>query len=190
NRPTDVIVRINHPKSERGIADAKALKAAGARLLLLPKTETVEEIDAFLSAWGDSDIRLILTIETAKGVLALPRLLSSPAVAGVSWGPYDLAADMGARSVRDETGALHSTFRYVRDRLLVEAAAFGVAIFDTVTAELSDPEMTRRDSLEAAELGFAGKLCIHPSQVEDIRVAFRPSAKQVDWAMRLIAEFG
>ena len=186
----DVIVRINHPAGDRGIRDLQALKDARARRLLLPKTETVQEIDAVCSTWSGGEPELILTIETAKGLIALPHLLAHPAVAGVSWGPYDMAADICARSVRDEAGNLRSTFRYARDRLLLEAAAFAIPVFDTVTVELSDPTMTIRDSAEAAELGFAGKFCIHPSQVDPIRRAFQPSQKQIDWATRLLAESG
>ncbi len=186
----DLVVRINHPSGERGIADVRALKAAGARRLLLPKTETIREIDAVCSTWGSGELEIILTIETAKGLLALPQLLAHPSVAGVSWGPYDMAADIGARSVRDDAGNLHSTFRYARDRLLLDAAAYAIPAYDTVSVELSDPATTRRDSAEAAELGFAGKFCIHPGQVDQIRSAFRPSDRQIDWATRLIAGFG
>jgi citrate lyase subunit beta/citryl-CoA lyase len=38
-------------------------------------------------------------------------------------------------------------------------------------------------------LGYAGKLCIHPSQVALAHDAFRPSAEEVDWAKRLVAAF-
>jgi citrate lyase subunit beta/citryl-CoA lyase len=187
---SEILVRINHPKGQDGLSDVEALRGTGIRRLLLPKTEAPEEIAAVLSAWGEGDPRLIVTIETAKGLSALSSLLSHPSVEGVGWGPYDLAADMGVRSVRDASGRLRSPFRHARDRLLIEAAACGVAAYDTVTVELADPQVTRRDSEEAAELGFAGKFCIHPSQVETILTAFRPSSEQVAWAERLLAGFG
>lgn len=185
----DVVVRINHPTSALGRADIEALRGTGLRRLLLPKTESSTEIATVLSAWG-GDMRLIVTVETAKGLTALSSILSHLCVEGVGWGPYDLAADMGARSVRDASGRLRSPFRHARDRLLIEAAASGVAAYDTVTVELADPAVTRRDSMDAAELGFAGKFCIHPSQVATIRDAFRPSAEQAAWAQRLLAGFG
>jgi len=121
----DVLVRINHPTSHVGLADIEALRSTSLRRLLLSKTESPEEIATVLSAWG-GDLRLIVTIETATGLTALPFILSHPCVEGVSWGPYDLAADIGARSVRDASGQLRSPFRYARDRLLIEAAACGV----------------------------------------------------------------
>lgn len=186
---SDVLVRINHPTTREGMSDVEALRGTGLTRLLLSKTESLEEIAAVVAAWG-GDLRLIVTIETAKGLTTLPTLLSHPCVEGVSWGPYDMAADIGARSVRDAGGQLRSPFRHARDRLLIEAAACGVAVYDTVTVELADPEITRRDSEEAAELGFVGKFCIHPSQIETIRAAFRPSEEQVAWAERLLAGFG
>lgn len=185
----EVLVRINHPNSQTGLADIEALRGTGLRRLLLSKTESAAEIEMLISAWA-SELRVIVTIETAKGLTALPSILSHPCVEGVSWGPYDLAADIGARSVRDASGHLRSPFRYARDRLLIAAAAAGVAVYDTVTVELKDPGITQRDSEEAAELGFAGKFCIHPSQVATIRAAFQPSAEQVGWASRLLDGFG
>ena len=49
---------------------------------------------------------LIATIESAKGLLAVEAIAAHPAVGAISWGPYDLAADLGMRSVRDAVGEL------------------------------------------------------------------------------------
>ena len=36
-------------------------------------------------------------------------------------------------------------------------------------------------------IGFAAKALIHPSHVEVVRQAYRPSAEQIDWANRVLA---
>jgi citrate lyase subunit beta/citryl-CoA lyase len=177
-------VRVNLLSGERGMTDAKAVASAGARLLLLPKTERVEELDRVA---GETGCELIATIETAKGLLAVERIAAHPAVSALSWGPYDLAADMGMRAVRDGTNALLPPLMDARSRLLFAAAAAGKTPLDTVTAELKDAAVIEKDAAEGAILGFRGKFAIHPMQVEPIRRAYRPTPEQVERSRRMLA---
>lgn len=180
-------VRPNLPTTDRGRADIAALAAAGARLMLLPKTESANEIAAVAA---QTDALLIASIETARGTLAMEAICAHPAVAAISWGPYDLAADMGAQAVRDAAGALLSPFAHVRDRLLVVAAAFGKLPIDTVTAELRDPAVITSDAAAGAMLGFRAKFAIHPAQVAPIRAAYAPPEDQVARARRMLDQAG
>jgi len=177
-------VRINLPMTERGRADAEAVANAGVRLLLMPKTESIEELDLVASA---TSCELIATIETARGLLAVEAIAAHPAVRAVSWGPYDLAADLGMRGVRDEAGALLPPLAYARSRMLVAATAARKVALDTVTAELQDPTVIERDAAESALLGFSGKFAIHPAQVGPIRRAYRPPEVEVERSRRLLA---
>lgn len=187
---TDVLVRINDPAGARGRADAEAMRAAGARCVVIGKTETTEQIDV-VAGEGEDGPDIIVTIESARGLLALPVLLSHPAVAGVSWGPYDLAADMGMRDVRDGEGRLLPILLDARNRMLIHAAAARVPAYDTVTAELTDGgAMLARDAGEAALLGCVGKFMIHPSQTGPVRTAFLPTEAEVDRARRLLDAVG
>jgi citrate lyase subunit beta/citryl-CoA lyase len=183
-----VAVRINHPTTERGRADADAVIASGGRILIMPKTESGAEVRAIAALRPKiDDLRLFVTIETATGLLALPEILEAPGVAAVSWGPYDLAADIGARAVRDGAGRLLSLYLHARARILLCAAAARIAAFDTVTTELGDPGVLARDAAEAAILGFAGKFAIHPTQVDVIRRSFCPSEDEIQRSRRLVA---
>lgn len=177
-------VRVNLPSRERGLTDAATVARAGARLLLLPKTESVEELDRVAEETG---CELIATIETAKGLLAIERIAAHPAVSALSWGPYDLAADMGIRAVRDSANALLPPLADARNRLLFAAAAAGKTPLDTVTAELKDTAVIEKDAAEGALLGFRGKFAIHPMQVEPIRRAYRPTPEQVERSRRMLA---
>lgn len=182
---TPPIVRINLPGTERGVADAKAVLAAGARALIVPKTESGADIAAVASC---GPAALIAIVETAKGVEAAAEILAHPALAGISWGPYDLSADMGMRRVRDGRGDLLPALALARDRLLIAAAAARKIAIDTVTAEIKDLDLLAREANAAADAGFRAKLCIHPTQIPVIRAAFRPSEAEVDRARRILAE--
>lgn len=182
SKPT--IVRINAPSTDRGMADARAMLAAGARVLMLPKTESRNDVEA-VAALGDAI--LIAVIESARGVQAMDEILAHPAVAAATWGPYDLAADMGLRKVRGDDTRLLPPLELARNRLLIAAAAARKVAIDTVTVEISNPELMTREAQEAADLGFAAKMCIHPTQVRIIRDGFRPSEAEVAHARKLIA---
>lgn len=183
-RSGQVVVRVNHPATDRGMEDVRAVAEAGAKQLLLPKTQSVEEIDRVARAAPGCE--LIASIESARGVLEVESIAGHPAVAALSWGPYDLAADMGMRAVRDMAGQLLLPLLEARNRLLIAAAAARKAAIDTVTAELNDVSVIERDAQEGAVLGFRGKFAIHPSQVEPIRAAYRPTQTQVERARRML----
>mgnify|MGYP001331300507 CR=1 FL=1 len=178
------IVRINLPESARGQADAKAVLAAGAKVIMLPKTESAAEVEA-IAALGDAI--LIAIIESARGVAAMREIVAHPAVAGVTWGPYDLSADMGMRKVRDGDGRMLAPLALARDQMLLAAAAARKVAIDTVTVEVSNPELQIREAREAAALGFGAKMCIHPTQVKIIRDGFRPTEAEIAHARKLIA---
>jgi citrate lyase subunit beta/citryl-CoA lyase len=190
--PPNVAVRVNHPTTTQGREDAAAVIEAGGRILLLPKTESGDDVDTILALQQrPGTTLLIVSIETARGVMALPDILARPGVAAVSWGPYDLAADMNARAVRDGAGRLLPPLAHARNQILLCAAATRTIVLDTVTVELQDTAILAREANDAAIVGMQGKFAVHPSQVEIkveiIRRSFCPSAEEVDRCRRLLA---
>lgn len=184
--PERTIVRINRPLTDFGRADAQAVAAAGARTVLLPKTETGAEV----AALRRPGLAVIVTIETARGVLALGDILAQAGVAAISWGPYDLAADLGFAAVREKDGRYIGTIEQIRGQILLHAAAAGVPMLDTVTAEIADTALLQRDVGEAALLGMHGKFVVHPSQVAAVRTEFAPPAELVARCRRLLDAAG
>ncbi|HHT32194.1 MAG TPA: HpcH/HpaI aldolase/citrate lyase family protein, partial [Corynebacterium sp.] len=67
------------------------------------------------------------------------------------------------------------------------AAAFGRAALDSVHVDIADDDGLRAEALDAAALGYAATVCIHPGQVATIREAYRPTDEEADWARRLLA---
>lgn len=181
--PDRLAIRINNPGSAAGQADAAALQAAGAQLLLLPKTEGPEELDAIA---GITDCAFIATVETARGFLAVNDIAAHARVVAISWGPYDLAADLGMRAVRTAAGDLLPPLGHARNGLIFAAAAAGKIALDTVTSELNDPAVLERDAGEGALLGFRGKFAIHPAQVPVIRKSYRPHRSEVERSRRML----
>jgi citrate lyase subunit beta/citryl-CoA lyase len=67
------------------------------------------------------------------------------------------------------------------------AAAHGKAMIDAVHLDIADSGGLAEEAADAAALGFAATACIHPSQVNVIRDAYRPSAAEVTWARGVLA---
>ena len=72
---------------------------------------------------------------------------------------------------------------------LLAAAAAGLPAIDTPFPDPRDPAGLEAETAQAAADGFAGKLCIHPAQLEAVARAFTPGPDQVRWAEQVRAGF-
>jgi citrate lyase subunit beta/citryl-CoA lyase len=126
---------------------------------------------------------LIALVETARGVRGVDAVAATPGVERLALGTIDLAAGLGVDP--DAWAAL----AYSRGRLVISSAAAGIAApIDGVTTALGDPVALASDTRAARALGFTGKLCIHPRQVEVVHEEFRPGIDEIRWARRVVAE--
>ena len=174
-----VIVRVNAAGTAWHDADIEAVRALRCAAVLLPKSETPEALASLVSRLDG--LPLMALIESARG-LANARAIA--AVAGVTrlvFGSIDYCADLSCAHLRE-------VLLPVRTELVLASRLAGIAApVDGVTANLSDPDITRADAAHARELGFTGKLCIHPRQIDPVRAAFAPSKAEIDWARRVLA---
>lgn len=194
------IVRTNPLESPWGEADLEMLlDGTPPDALLVPKVRDESDLHAIDLRLRDLERRgghaegsvavLVIATETPHGVFALPRLASAPRVEGLTWGAEDLSAALGARRNRDDAGRYLPVFAHCRIQTLLAAAAGGVAPIDGVYVDFRDAEGLARECAEGADMGFTGKMTIHPSQVEIVNEAFTPSAEAVADARALIEAF-
>ena len=102
------------------------------------------------------------------------------------WGGEDLVADLGGRRSRGDDGRYHPVVEHARLFVLLAAGAAGVVAVDGVHLDIGDLEGLRRESLEAVDVGFGAKACIHPGHVPVIRDAFAPTERMVAWAQGVL----
>jgi len=178
----DRCVRIN-PYDRRGRADVEAVVGGVSTppdAVALPKVEgadTVEALADHLADLGAGDVDIVPLIETAAGVVAVEEIAAAAGVAAVAYGDQDFTADIGATVTDDKTESL-----YARQRTVVAAAAAGVDAVDTVWTDIGDLAGLREQAGFAVDVGFDGKLAIHPDQVPVINDAFTPTDDQLGWA--------
>ncbi len=80
-------------------------------------------------------------------------------------------------------------FHYAMQRIVVAARARGLRVVDGPLADYRDEEGLRKGSLLARSLGFDGKWCIHPAQIEVVNEVFSPTEKEVEWAKKVVGAY-
>lgn len=179
--PEKSVVRINGVGSAWFADDVTAMQRAGVRYLMLPKASGAHELDLL------TDFEVVALCETASGILAASDMAARSNCVALMWGGEDLIADTGGRSSRGADGRYYPTIETVRSAVLLAAAAHRKLAIDAVHIDISDSAGLHRESVEAADLGFGAKACIHPAHVPVIRAAFRPNEAQIQWATDLLA---
>src|SRR3954471_15324662 len=180
-------VRINPLTSEYHKDDLDILGIADVHGIVLPKTESGDDVRQLAHRTGNIPIHAIVT-ETAASLFGLLsyRDPKSP-LAAMSWGAEDLSAALGASSKYDADGELSYTYKLARSLCLAGAVAAGVQPVDGVFADFRDDEGLKDEAGAGRREGFTGKLAIHPAQVPVINAAFTPSADEVAHAEEVVA---
>lgn len=172
-----VLVRVNARTTGWFENDLAACAHPGVSAVVLPKTECAADVDAVVAACG---LRMPVypLIESAAGLWNALEVRRASNVRALMFGALDYQADIGATD--DEL--LHA-----RSQLVLVSRVAGIAApIDGVTASIGDEDALRREALRARGLGFAGKLCIHPRQVDVVNACFLPTAAEIAWARRIV----
>ena len=174
-----VLVRVNAPASEWFADDVAACASDAVSGIVLPKAERAEDVERVVAACGRRPVFPL--VETARGMWNALAVAQAPGVRSLMFGSLDFEADLG--STDDD-------LLYARSRLALASRVAGIEPpVDGVTQAVGDRDLLRRDCLRARRLGFGGKLCIHPSQVDIVNESFAPSAEELDWARRVVDAF-
>jgi (S)-citramalyl-CoA lyase len=183
-RPFATIIRLNDLRSAAGRSDLDALNAAGLRpdLVMLAKVETAAEVQLAARQLPES-VRLICLIETVLGVRRCASIAeASPRVAALAFGGLDLSAETGGEPTWD-------ALLWPRTMVVHAAAAVGITVLDQPFIDFANPTGLAEECRQTRALGFAGKLAIHPRQIDVIRRAYQPTAEQVAQARQIVAAY-
>jgi citrate lyase subunit beta/citryl-CoA lyase len=132
----------------------------------------------------DGPREAVALIETVRGLLDLRATAALPGVGRLAFGSIDFSLDAGMADGIDEPG-----MTMARTTIALESRYAGLpAPLDGVSTEI-DGDTAHRHAIQARRLGFGGKLCIHPRQVDAVHRAFAPTAEERLWATEVIAAF-
>lgn len=185
------MVRINQIPA--GLEDLDYVVPYNVHVILIPKCESAEHVtavderaDEILKERGiDGPVYLMPIVESALGCLrAYEIATASPNVVALTIGLEDYTADIGTQRTNEGRESF-----WARSQVVNAARAARVQPIDTVFSDVADSEGLLASVLEAKSLGFDGKGCIHPRQIEVIHRGFAPEAAEVDKARKIVLAF-
>ena len=173
-------VRVNAAGTEWHEADLAALgDRPGLRGVVVPKAESPETLQGIRDRLPGA-VHVMALVETARGVDQARSIATRGAVDRLAFGSIDFALDIGAEE--NDTALL-----FARSALVLASRVGDLpAPVDGVTVATGDGGAAREAAVRARDLGFGGKLCLHPRQVAPVAEGFRPSADQRAWAARVL----
>ena len=179
------------------------LEQAGAKLdlIILPKVDRAADalvasrlLDGLDAGLGRVlPISIDAQIESAAGLVHCEEIaVASPRIASLVFGPGDFAASMrmpgraiGMRGAWDEAyGA--DRLHYPLFRMLAAARAAGVRAIDGPYADFKDADGLRASAMRSRALGYDGKWCIHPGQIEIVNHVFTPDEAEIAVARAIL----
>jgi citrate lyase subunit beta/citryl-CoA lyase len=184
-----IIVRCNALHTAHFEADVLAIAQPGLTILNVPKVESPDEVRRVAAALARAEaangverpIRILATIESPEGLRAASEIARADRrLAGLQLGLSDLFDPLGID--RYDSGSAHAAMFAMR----LAAGSSGVFAYDGAFADIGDKQGFRAEAKLARRLGYLGKTCIHPGQVEAANEVFAPSKDELAFAQRVV----
>lgn len=192
-RPKDkyIIIRVNGLYSEELDEDLEASVRAQPDAIRLPKVEyanEVKRVDEKITAIEKKaglpvgGVKLWCNIESYLGVLNAREIAKvSPRVEAMALGAEDFTASMSAQRTKPGWEIF-----YARNAILMACREAGISAQDAVFSDINDQEGLEKDLEMTRTLGFDGKTCVHPRQIDEVNACFTPSPKEIRNAQRVL----
>lgn len=194
-RRGDVFVRVNSVQTEFILNDLLAAVDHGVRGIVIAKTESAEEVRMVDWAVGQIEkdrgiaegaLELIPFLESANAIINAFSIASAcRRVSRLFFGGVDYVLDIGTSFSKSGNEIF-----YARAQLVVASRAAGIEPpIDTVYPDFKDIEGLVVDAKSVRQMGFQGKLAIHPGQVGPLNEVFTPTEEEISWAKKIVKVF-
>jgi citrate lyase subunit beta/citryl-CoA lyase len=194
-RRGDLFIRVNSVQTEFILSDLLAGVTDGVKGLVIAKSESAEEIRQVDWLIGKIEkergltpggMEIIPFIESANAIInAFSIASSSPRISRMFFGGVDYVLDIGTTFSKGG-----SEIFYARSQLVVASSAAGIEPpIDSVYPDFKDIEGLVADAKAVRQMGFQGKLAIHPGQIEPLNEVFTPTPEELAWAAKIVTVF-
>lgn len=188
-------VRINGLDTPWFLDDVLAMVEAGADGLVVPKTNSGEGIlfvDRLVTlaeqrcGRAAGSVVLLPLIEQPEAIgNAFVIAKATPRISGIAFGHGDFSLAMGIKAAPSTEGVVFQA----RCQVAMAAKAAGITPVDNVFLDIPNIEGLMAETRQGLQLGYEGKACIHPNQVEPVNTVYTPTAEEVEYARELVAAF-
>ncbi|WP_457798482.1 HpcH/HpaI aldolase/citrate lyase family protein [Methylocystis sp. S23] len=188
-----IVVRVNARGSEWYKPDIAAIAPTGPDAIVIPKVNSRDDIlkaaADIVAAGAPFKTRLWAMIETPRAIFDIEKIASAaddPAarLEVLVLGPNDIAKSTRARL----TPGRPALVSWLSAGVLA-ARVHNIEIIDGIYNDFNDEAGLRREAEQGRDMGFDGKMLIHPNQIGPVNEIFAPSAEEIDLARRIIAIF-
>lgn len=185
------MVRINQLPA--GLEDLIFIVPNNIHVIIIPKVEHAEQIKQVEEVVSEikkkrnikNDIFFMPIIESALGIINAYEIASaSKDNCALAIGLEDYTADIGTQRTEEGRESL-----YARSIVVNAARTAGIQPIDTVYSDVTNMKGLRESVIEAKSLGFDGKGCIHPRQIEVVHKAFAPTEPEIEKAKKIVKAF-
>ncbi|KAF4277815.1 hypothetical protein CNMCM8689_004245 [Aspergillus fumigatus] len=197
-------VRINSVDSGLALADlTEVLQSPNLSTIVIPKVNSASDltfvtdvVSHTLSQQARSQdaasrppLSLLALVESAKSLTNLTQICAAtPLLQGLIFAAEDLALDLSLTRTPSLT-----EFLFARSAIVTAARAANLpstidlvcTAYKSTKSDGSPPAALEEECRGGKQLGFNGKQCIHPSQVETAQRIFGPEPAEVEWAVRV-----
>ncbi len=188
-------VRVNAYDTEFCFGDLLVTVADGVDGIVLPKVETPAQLQSVDWIVGQLErekginiggLDIIPIIETGRGLANVGAIAAAGTrVRRLSFGAGDYTKDMAMRWTRGEAELAHA-----RAEIAVASRAAGLdAPIDTVWVHIKETENCVKSAELVRDMGYQGKLCVHPDQVGPVNAVFTPTDEDVAFARKVVTAF-
>lgn len=184
-----VMVRVNPIDSPFWKADLDAIIPAKPDYLMIPKadpetmaafTRHIEKLEAEHSL---PETKYFLLIEFPASIVNLVDIIKmSDRTKGIVLGAEDYSSYLGVNRTKESAEIL-----YPRQVIATVGKAFGLETVDTPFTDVSDAEGLKSDTAFVKGIGFTGKLCINPRQVDVVHQVLNPTQKEIEESLEIVA---
>lgn len=194
----DTFVRVNSPATGLISDDLHFAVQQDLTGIVLPKSESradIMRLDRIIRKEERTkrikprSVAILPLIETARGVLNAQDIAeASKRVVALAFGAADYMRDLGRSYIAmSET---ETEILYARSRLALASRVAGIPAVDTPFFGLTiDEKGLVRQAMLAAQLGFKGKLVIHPGHVDPVNQVFTPSKEDVEQSKKIMEAY-
>ena len=184
----ELTIRCNALATPWGADDVAAAAGAGVSAVVIPKIDSVAQVDAVSgaldAAGAPSDVAIWAMIETPTAIMDARAIAGHPRVAVLVMGTNDLAKELRAAQVPGRHPLVPSLAMAV-----LAAREAGKPILDGVYNDIKNADGFRDECTQGQQMGFDGKTLIHPDQVAIANDVWSPTEAEIDHARRVIAAF-
>lgn len=173
-----VMIRINSKQTEWFNDDIALAQIENVSAIVLPKTETADDISTLQQV---RNIAVYPLVETPLGFANIREIARAKNVQALMFGSIDFQLEM------EMQGGYYELLSFRNEFVLASKLANIQPPVDGVTVDFKDEALVTLETQQAKNLGFAGKLCIHPAQVDIVNQVFQPSQAEIEWATQVLA---